>query len=910
MAATKKKPTRKKASSKKATSKKNKKKVVTKPIIVQRFRLNSLNNRLNKPLKRQLKTPRARRLVKLLQSQKFGKFYIVSSLLILLVTTTLWALLSSKLHQSNTDQLVNAYLFQDLATLRGASFPDQHTFLFKWPLFYLISLLGYMSSTFAFVTIEITLATVGLLAIILYRIESRPLVYGTLCLALASVLLLIPTQPYAGALLPVNIAMITTRNLEYVLYVAGLWLLIRAGSFRNWRFIGGVGLLGLLIASDKLFMGLSIGGALLAIGFYSLMRRWQIVSLSLKWLAGSILATLAGFGIIAIIVASNITNIDGAGAGPYGFVDSTKGIALGVIYAISGLATNLGANPAYDAVQLSQIPTKLAERLWSVSGLSFLVNIAIFAYGLRACYGIIKNSLTYTKTKTTNSISYSHQLSLTLVFTSLAAIGVFVATKHYYAVDARYLSISLFAIFVAIASAGIKKKWNPIGLLALGTALLASIILGSISASLTYRDSNRALTETDRRNAVVAQAIKNHKVSTLLGDYWRVLPIKSKSGGYLPVSPLQDCTTPRGVLSSSAWQKNLNGQSFAYLLSFDKGLTDFPQCTLDQVIKKYGLPNISTLIAGTLSDPKEVLLFYDDGTQKNNSSTSNDRYLSTILPIALNQLPGTTCGQTNIMNIVAHQDDDLLFMNPDLLHSLAAGDCVRTVYITAGDSGNNYKYWQSREQGSQAAYSSMLGKNYTWEHKIVKLGNNRFITVANPKGNPRVSLIFMRLPDGNLRGEGFGPSSHKSLSQLAGNNINKMSAVDEQSSYTSDELIKTLSSLARTYQPTEIRTQSDYDGSEFPDHSDHRAVSFYAKQVHSRYQKEQRKNSASVPIKFYIGYPIHSLEDNISPEDLVAKETAFLAYSKFDDSVCSSSEDCRYTSTYGSYLPRQYLSPY
>ncbi len=910
MAATKKKGTRKKASSKNATTKKTKKKVAAKPIILQRSRLSKLNNRFNKPLRHQLKTPRARRLVRLLQSQKFGKFYIVFSLLILLATTTFWALLSSKLHLNNTDQLVNAYLFQDLATLRGASFPDQHTFLFKWPLFYLINLLGYMSSTFAFVTIEVTLATVGLLAIILYRIESRPLVYGTLCLALASTLLLVPTQPYAGALLPVNMAMITTRNLEYVLYVAGLWLLIRAASFRSRNFIAGVCLLGLLIASDKLFMGLSVGGALLAICFYTLMRRWKVVNMSLRWLAGSVLATLAGFGIIAIIAASNITNIAGAGTGPYGFVDNTKDFVLGIIYAISGLATNLGANPAYDAVQLSQIPAKLAERLLSISGFSFLVNMSIFLFGLRACYGIFKNSLATFKTKKPKPIVYSQQLSLTLIFTSLAAIGVFVATKHYYAVDARYLSISLFAIFVAIASFGIKKRWNPIGLLSLGSVLLISIILGSFGASSTYLDSNKALTETDQRNAVVAQALKNHKVNTLLGDYWRVLPIKSKSGGYLPVSPLQDCITPRGVLSSSAWQKNLNGNSFAYLLSLDKGLTDFPQCNLDQIIKRYGRPNISTLIAGTLSEPKEVLLFYDDGLEKNDASQANERFLSTILPITLDQLPSTSCGQTNIMNIVAHQDDDLLFMNPDLLHALAAGDCVRTVYITAGDSGNNSKYWQSREQGSQAAYSSMLGKNYTWEQQIIKLGNNRFITIASPKGNTKISLIFMRLPDGNLRGEGFGPSNHESLSRLAASNIEKMVAVDDQSSYTSDSLIKTLSSLARTYKPTEIRTQSDYDGSEFPDHSDHRTVSFYAKQVHSRYQKEQRKTSIGVPIKFYLGYPIHSLEDNVSPDDLAAKEAAFLAYSKFDDSVCRSSEDCRYTSTYGSYLPRQYQSPY
>ncbi len=39
------------------------------------------------------------------------------------------------------------------------------------------------------------------------------------------------------------------------------------------------------------------------------------------------------------------------------------------------------------------------------------------------------------------------------------------------------------------------------------------------------------------------------------------------------------------------------------------------------------------------------------------------------------------------MAVVAHQDDSLLFLSPDLLHDIQAGDCVTTVYVTAGDGG-------------------------------------------------------------------------------------------------------------------------------------------------------------------------------------------------------------------------------
>ncbi len=916
MPATKKKkgPTKKRASKKPTKAKKPKKSqapkiIAPKPVIVQRSRLNKLSDRLNRPFKSQLKTPEARQLIKVIESKVFGNLYLGLALIVLLATTIFWAFLGSKLHQSNADQLVNAYLFQDTSTLKGASFPDQHTFLFKWPLFYVVKLLGYTASSYAFVTIEAAVATVGLLAAIIYRIERRPLVFATICLGLSSVLLMVPTQPYAGALLPVNMAMVTTRNLEYVLYIAGLWLLIRANRLRSWRFIGGIAVLGVLIASDKLFLALSPIGALLAIVFYGLTGRWQVAKTFLRWLVGSLLAVATGFGIIAIVRASGITHIAGAGAGPYGLVDNAKDIALGVIYSISGLATNLGANPAFDAVELSQVSSKLADRLWSVGGFSYATNTLIAIYGLVACLRIIRSSMVIPKAKNPKPV-YSLHLALGLIFTTLAAIGVFISSKHYYAVDARYLSVSLFAVFVAITSFGHQKRRNPIGLTLIGSLFLASVIFGCFNVVASYRASSQVLANTEHRDALVAQALKNHKVSTLVGDYWRVLPIKTKAGGTLPVSPLRDCTQPRGALSSSAWQTNLRHHSFAYLLSFDKSLTDFPKCTLDQVLKNYGRPNVSTLIDGTLSKPKEVLLFYDDGIRNNNSSNVNDRFLSTVLPITLDELPNPVCPGPNIMDIVAHQDDDLLFMSPDLLRSVKAGNCVRTIYITAGDGGNNFSYWQSREQGSEAAYSSMLGKDYTWEQRIIKLANNRFVTIASPLGNTKISLIFMRLPDGNLRGEGFRASNHESLAHLANGSIKQMHSVDGQSSYTSRELTKTLSSLIRTFKPTEIRTQSSFSGSEFPDHSDHKTVSYFAKRAHDRYAAEQARSNISVPIKFYMGYPIHSLAENITSDELAAKEAAFLAYSKFDGGVCSSVQDCNRTPTYGSYLSRQYESPY
>ena len=69
------------------------------------------------------------------------------------------------------------------------------------------------------------------------------------------------------------------------------------------------------------------------------------------------------------------------------------------------------------------------------------------------------------------------------------------------------------------------------------------------------------------------------------------------------------------------------------------------------------------------------------------------------------------------LNIVAHQDDDILFMNPDILNSVVMGHRQVTVYITAGNIGladadfglgPDPEYPLAREEGAIAGYSKLL----------------------------------------------------------------------------------------------------------------------------------------------------------------------------------------------------------
>jgi LmbE family N-acetylglucosaminyl deacetylase len=843
-----------------------------------------------------------KRAFKWLTRQQFGRTYLGLSIVVLVVTTLLWALLGARVHQANADQLVDPYLFTSWSAFHGANFPGAHTFLIKWPLFALIGWLGVHSGVLIAVTLVVVLLSVGGLAALLYRIERRPRVIGTLFLALAATLLLVPAQPYAGGILPVNMAMLATRNLEYIVYGISLLLLVRSTRIRSWRFAGAVMVLGLLVASDKLFLSLSAGGALMALAVYALAQNWRLVTLAVRWLLASLLAAAAAVLLLALINLSGLTHIAGeSGANPYGLVDSGKHGIIAVMYAVLGLGTNFGANPAFDATELRQLAPHALHRLLSLSGPAYIVNLLVLLGGIVAIAGVGLSSVRTKKPKQL-TVDVHYDTVLLLMWSTLAALAVFVATNHYYAVDARYLTIGVFAVFVAAAVFVRKRHWPANILAGTGLVLLVAIACGVSGTLSTYRNGTAALRATNDRNQVITEVLNRHRVDVLVGDYWRVLPIKSMSHRDLLVAPLAGCTTLREGLSSSAWQPDLHRHSFAYLISLDKSLTDFPQCSLRQVTSTYGAPNTTVLIAGGVKAPKELLLFYDRGIRPATSNRMPEVF-STVAPVQTSNMRNISCDGPTTLSIVAHQDDDLLFMNPDELHDIEAGHCVRTVYLTAGDSGRDKFYWLSREQGSEAAYDTMIGSKKGWLQQTVQLPGRQYVTVASPIDNPKISLLFLHLPDGNLLGHGFPDSHYESLQDLLDGTVARLHTVDHQSSYDAKQLVDALRTLMQLYRPALVRAQATTPSELYPDHSDHIAASHFAERAYEQYEQAQQ---VAIPLVRYLGYPVRDMPANVTDADLAKKQAAFFAYARFDGAVCYSVRDCSNTPTYGEYLERQY----
>jgi LmbE family N-acetylglucosaminyl deacetylase len=828
--------------------------------------------------------------------------YVGLSLLALLCTTLFWTLKTAGLQLSNADQLVDPYLFSSSKVLHGAQFPGSHSFLIKWPVFYLIKLFSFSSFAYGLFTLLFVLITVGGLAWVIYKIESRPIYFANLILALSSVLLLVPAEPSAGTLLPVNMAMLTTRNIEYLVYIVSLILIVKASRLFGIRTIIAVLLQALLFASDKMFLYVSLGGAFICLLVFALDSSWKMTRLGARWLCTSLAGAIASIVAVGIINTSKLTHIVGAsGKGPYGLVSGLHNLIIGIIYGFDGLFTNLGANPAYNEGVIRKIPGQYFSNLFNVGLLAYVVNLVLFVLAAYSVFVIVRRRF---KHKQANS-SLSESLTFTLIASSIAAFIFFIGTNHYYFADSRYLGMVLFMAFIAGAFVLRQRRFSSKVLYGTSIVLCLAIVSGILSSGQQFKTDSLALAADNSRDRSALAAFESRPESVLVGNYWRVVPIKFLSGSKpINILPLANCTDPLAALTSTAWQANLNKASFAYLMQTDTGPASNGACSLSTTIKAYGHPNSSAVIAGSIEKPKGLLIYYNHGIYK--PKKSERPIPSSLAPISLSDLNQAFC-RNNVMNIVAHQDDDLLFMNPDLVTGIQDGDCVHTVYITAGDGGQSSYYWLNRQLGSEAAYDYMTGsKNSDWVDHIVKLANNEYIDVDSPRDNNKISLIFMHLPDGGLKGQGFKSNNFESLAKLYSGQIKVIHAVDGQSSYTSSQLVAALTKLMQFYQPDLIRTQANYVSTVFPDHSDHMTVGDFVKRAVTSYDPSDN----GLTVKYYIGYPIHAMLPNLNDAQFEEKLNIFLAYSAFDPGACQTVQKCETTPTYNAYLHSEYLNAY
>ncbi len=273
------------------------------------------------------------------------------------------------------------------------------------------------------------------------------------------------------------------------------------------------------------------------------------------------------------------------------------------------------------------------------------------------------------------------------------------------------------------------------------------------------------------------------------------------------------------------------------------------------------------------------------------------------------------------LQIVAHEDDDLIFMNPDIQESMNNGNAIRTVFMTAGNlrkDGTDVRYWQGREIGELTAYATMAGKitetfcvatrpseetiKSYYLCRTIPLPNNAGVidlyTLKNTAVPDQISLTFLRLSGAN-RSAGMWPLEH-----FWNNCPNQMTAVGNiggsRRSYTLDQLITLLTAIMQDFQPDNIRTHES-TGIYYYDHTDHLHTGRLTLEAYRRYIRTSPRPN----LLMYRGYNVYYLHDypmlqekqNIFGERYNAKKKALNNYCVFDSATGGNAD--RYMAGWG-----------
>ncbi|GLF97018.1 ricin-type beta-trefoil lectin domain protein [Streptomyces yaizuensis] len=220
---------------------------------------------------------------------------------------------------------------------------------------------------------------------------------------------------------------------------------------------------------------------------------------------------------------------------------------------------------------------------------------------------------------------------------------------------------------------------------------------------------------------------------------------------------------------------------------------------------------------------------------------------------------------------VAHPDDDLFFLNPEIRRTVRAGCAVDTVYLTAGDGGKKgrvraLEYVDRREYGVRAAYAEMAEAANRWERADVQADGVRVKSyrLADHARDTDVRLTFLDLHDGLPHG-----GQPNSLLRLFDGSRQSIEPFESTAGYTEDRLLAVVSALVRLSGAVRILTM-DHDNASFAfglggrvDHSDHGIGARYFRRV---------GYALGIPVSSYLGYTMTPLQANLTPGESAEKD--------------------------------------
>ncbi|MFI8260265.1 PIG-L family deacetylase [Streptomyces sp. NPDC085665] len=271
-----------------------------------------------------------------------------------------------------------------------------------------------------------------------------------------------------------------------------------------------------------------------------------------------------------------------------------------------------------------------------------------------------------------------------------------------------------------------------------------------------------------------------------------------------------------------------------------------------------------------------------------------------------------------VLQIVAHPDDDLYFMNPDLRYSIAAGHPVTTVYLTAGEADginategkqastppNKPAYAEARQNGIRAAYAQMAtgDRGSAWKRTEVPTRGGGHAEVDVLVAKPEVNLVWLQLREAGTVYDSAPDSLHglwDGKTSALGAQLSSGTPVKQRFSYSKDQVVRTLVGVLEQYEPTTVRAQDPTPGRfpdtrKYTDHQDHFYGARFVQAALAAYAKDvDAKDRPHFAVQNYVGYFNGSLPSALGPDEAKEKLDILDTYAWLDkQNHCGSNAGC------------------
>jgi LmbE family N-acetylglucosaminyl deacetylase len=230
------------------------------------------------------------------------------------------------------------------------------------------------------------------------------------------------------------------------------------------------------------------------------------------------------------------------------------------------------------------------------------------------------------------------------------------------------------------------------------------------------------------------------------------------------------------------------------------------------------------------------------------------------------------------LSIVAHPDDDLLFMNPDIASDIQANKQTWIMYLTAGNlitGSGGEPYADQRIHGLRAAYARAAKVSDNWDFSYLVLPSGRFLVTNTLRDKPTVRLIWTYI-NGAHGGDADGD-----LKRMWDNPAFVAHPIDGRASFTKASLTSIIKEVIEMVAvgPDDFIRVLDVWGKQLNDHVDHVYAALFSASANLNPAGKIVKRMDS-----YFGYAAVNMPAN-NPNPWLAEKTDIWALYRGIDSA-------------------------